>query len=641
MSLPNPRATFLGPVQRTVVQAPDDLLTAGLGPEGLRGPAPAFADPAQPTPAELRRRAVYINYRSLVDVSEAGGFGRLFGVRSGRRVGGVEYLVALAGPDGRGRHTALLQIPEGFDPRKGGLVAAAASGSRGLHGALPIAGAWALAHGHALVLSDKGTGMGLYDVDRGLAVRVDGTLTERLDDPWVTFAPPVAGLDLPPHTVLFRHAEGGNNPEREWGDYLLQAIDAALQLLRQEYPHDRAGHGFAPGDLRILAVGISNAGATVLRALERDHERWISGAVVSEPNVVIDGLTAGLEVASHGRVLQAPGRSLLDYGTQHFLLQPCAVLTDLPGDAPFADSLGAVRPLLGAWCEAMGQLGVLPAGSEKQVAVAARKALLDSGIRPEALEQGAFNLAATLWPALAYSYAMAYARVTPGESLLDVRFAATDAKGVPRALTLGELARAMPDGSGISPTLGINAIAPLAPGLPPSMANGGSVPLALAFRGLVDAALPGDAGLRARVQQGIREATMTARLDDRPVLVFHGRADGLIPVNHTSRPYYAAALRGGATGLRYYEVQHGQHFDGFLALPGFQQRYVPLQGHVEDGLSRLVAALEGAGLPPSQVVRSQPRAPGAPLEAGADGRLLANPGADTITFDGQRLSVPE
>src|SRR3546814_14704533 len=36
----------------------DDLLTAGLGADGLRAAVlPAFADPAPPTPAELRRRA--------------------------------------------------------------------------------------------------------------------------------------------------------------------------------------------------------------------------------------------------------------------------------------------------------------------------------------------------------------------------------------------------------------------------------------------------------------------------------------------------------------------------------------------------------------------------------------------------------
>lgn len=50
----------------------DDLLTAGLGKAGLAGAAPTFADPANPTAAELRRRAIHANYRGIVDITAAG-----------------------------------------------------------------------------------------------------------------------------------------------------------------------------------------------------------------------------------------------------------------------------------------------------------------------------------------------------------------------------------------------------------------------------------------------------------------------------------------------------------------------------------------------------------------------------------------
>ena len=57
----------------------DDLLTAGLGKTGLGGAAPAVADPAKPTPAELRKLAIYNNYRAILDISAAGGYGTLYG----------------------------------------------------------------------------------------------------------------------------------------------------------------------------------------------------------------------------------------------------------------------------------------------------------------------------------------------------------------------------------------------------------------------------------------------------------------------------------------------------------------------------------------------------------------------------------
>src|SRR3546814_20863852 len=58
----------------------DDLLTAGLGADGLRAAVPpAFADPAQPTPAELRRRAIWSNWRGIADLGAGGGYGEVYG----------------------------------------------------------------------------------------------------------------------------------------------------------------------------------------------------------------------------------------------------------------------------------------------------------------------------------------------------------------------------------------------------------------------------------------------------------------------------------------------------------------------------------------------------------------------------------
>ena len=656
----NPRARFLGPIRRNAVAAPDDLLTAGLGLEGLRGPTPGFADALQPTPAELRRRAIHANYRSLQEVSDLGGYGRCFGLLPGQRCSGVEYLGALAGPEGQGRHTVCLLIPENFSIRQPVLVAAAASGSRGVYGGLPIAGPWALARGYALVLTDKGTGSGLFDVDTGTGIRIDGTLTTDRDDPWAMFMPEVASAGLASHSVLFRHPQSGQNPERLWGDYLLQAIDAALQWLRQEYPVGVAAHAFAPSAVRILATGISNGGATVLRALERDAERWINGAAVSEPNVIVAGRTAGLVVSSEGRDIAAPGRSLFDYGTEHFLWQPAALAHGLPSDAPFATAMAAAAPVLQQWCGALAAAGLLPQATLPEQATYAREQLLAGGARSEALELGGFNVGGFIWPSMSYAYSMAYARLLPGEVPFGVRFAATDAAGQPRALRGDELARAWCDASGLAPTLGINALAPGADGSGEVNVNGGSVELALRFRALAtEGQLPatatatstangtthvGDVGLlRARVQEGLQAATMTGRLDDRPVAIVHGRADALIQVNHSSRAYYALARSQGATGLRYYEVQHAQHFDGYLGLPGMGERYVPLNAWLERALTLVDANLQqGEALPVSQVVRSSPRGAGLPALTEAHlGRLAADPGADAVLFDSVRLTVPE
>ncbi len=57
----------------------DDLLTAGLGKTGPRRGGARLCQPDEPTAAELRRLAIWSNYRALVDISANGGYGRFWG----------------------------------------------------------------------------------------------------------------------------------------------------------------------------------------------------------------------------------------------------------------------------------------------------------------------------------------------------------------------------------------------------------------------------------------------------------------------------------------------------------------------------------------------------------------------------------
>ena len=136
-------------------------------------------------------------------------------------------------------------------------------------------------------------------------------------------------------------------------------------------------------------------------------------------------------------------------------------------------------------------------------------------------------------------------------------------------------------------------------------------------------------GLRDRIAPGIAAVAVQPRADARPLIVIHGRGDGLIPVNHTSRPYFVASMAtgGASAGIRYYEIERGQHFDAFLPLPGFAGHYVAMQPFFDASMDLMAARLRsgGASLPPSQVVRKE---------------ILASPGADAITIEGQALRIP-
>ncbi|HVE50979.1 MAG TPA: 3-hydroxybutyrate oligomer hydrolase family protein, partial [Casimicrobiaceae bacterium] len=77
----NTLPSFVFSMKRTVYDGvSDDLLTGGLGKTGIASAtAPTVANATAPTAAELRRLAIYNNYRALVDVVMRGGYGVLYG----------------------------------------------------------------------------------------------------------------------------------------------------------------------------------------------------------------------------------------------------------------------------------------------------------------------------------------------------------------------------------------------------------------------------------------------------------------------------------------------------------------------------------------------------------------------------------
>ncbi|WP_241015889.1 D-(-)-3-hydroxybutyrate oligomer hydrolase, partial [Pandoraea nosoerga] len=77
----NVKPSFVGTVTVTHFDGvSDDLLTAGLGAAGVASAtAPTVANATAPTAAELRRLAIYNNYRALVDTNAKGGYGTLYG----------------------------------------------------------------------------------------------------------------------------------------------------------------------------------------------------------------------------------------------------------------------------------------------------------------------------------------------------------------------------------------------------------------------------------------------------------------------------------------------------------------------------------------------------------------------------------
>jgi hydroxybutyrate-dimer hydrolase len=545
----------------------DDLLTAGLGLAGLRAMVPpAFADAVHPTPAELRRRALWANWRGIADLAPGGGYSELYG--SVASVPGREFSALARLPGASQPHRVLLQLPDSFDARKRCVVVAAASGSRGIYGAIAVAGAWGLPKGCAVVQTDKGAGTDYYDLDAGQGIAADG----RVGSPAaaLAFAPtPAAG-----NGVAYKHAHSQDNPEADWGRHVKQAAQFALQTLDAALP---AQAPFTFANTRVIAVGISNGGGAVLRAAE-DGDDWLDAVVAGEPNVL---------AAGHG------ARSLYDYTTEAAVLMPCA----LP-------ALGIpATPGSEAKCAILAASGVLAGAGLKAQQQDALAQLHARGWTDAALRAGAISVAFDLWRAVGVGYASAYGRYSHDAHPCGYRYSAMNPDTSTRAATAAERVAWGADASGIPPGAGVGIVDPQ--------------PLAdLGLTGLqcLRALWTGDGADARRVRAGIEETRAGLPRKGLPVVVIHGTDDGLVPQAFSSAPYVAMAQAAGRD-VRYWQVRNAQHFDAFLGFPQYGAVYLPLLPYVYAALDRVDAGLDGeAALPDDAVIATIPRA-GRPLTA--------------------------
>ena len=669
----NRKPAFVRAVRRTEHGDDDDLLTAGLGATGLAGALPAFVDPLKPTAAELRRAAIYNNYRALLDMTPAGGYGTFYGpavaadgtVTAGEgRITGTEVLAYSDEGDGRRNVVLMVQIPSGFNPRRPCMITATSSGSRGIYGAIST-GEWGLKRGCAVAYTDKGTGAGPHDLSADTVTLLDGTRTSAAEAGTAAhFRAPLdaaaraAFVGSHPGRFAFKHAHSGLNPERDWGRSTLQAIEFAFWVLNERYGID-LGHGLVlrrihPLNTMVIASSISNGGGAAIAAAERDRLGLIDGVAVSEPAVELP--LVDLTVQRGQSTLTVHGRTLYDFTTYAQLYQPCAALSPRVADAP---GLAFVAPLIaGNRCASLKEHGLLTAATTGAQADEALERLARYGWEPESAILHASLAAFEVAPAVAATFGNAHARASVADSLCGYGYAASDAAGAVTALEPALLASMSATGNGVPPSAGVQLINehdPRGPwrdllSLSPSTYRlDGNLDGALCLRALLD----GDDAPARALQAGLDEVRRNGDLHGKPALIVHGRDDALLPVSQTSRPYVALNrdVEGGRTRLRYIEVTHAQHFDGFIGLPqtlpGYDTRYIPLHVYLNRALDAMAAHLQDREpLPPSQVVRTIARGgtPGAapPLGAANLPEIAAEPAdGDRITVGMRTITVPD
>jgi len=534
-------------VRETVHRNDDDLLTAGLGLAGLRLPSAPLDDDLD-EPARLRRMAIHSNWRGLADLTASGGFGDDSVLPE---VPGREFQAFLQLPERSTRFRVLLQVPDSFDPASPCLAVAPVSGSRGIYGAVPVAGPWALPRGCAVVYTDKGAGTDLFDHASDTGVALDGTRAAR--------GTAVLGLEptpAPAPLVSVPHAHSGSNPEAAWGFHVLEAATFGIGTLQRRFPDLDAR------TMTVIGIGISNGGGAMLRALELGDDGLFDAAIVAAPNIT-----------PHG------ARPLFDYASQAALFQPCLLAdTARLGELPFGNPM--LVPAARARCSTLHAAGLIEAPTPE----AARAVLVESGFEAGALEQAAVNATLDIWRSVAALYASAYLQTPVDAMPCGYSVAPLDDGGKPLAAPPEQRRQWWATTSGVVPGGGLEWIDGHADRYPDDPAFGG-------LKCLRDL-WTGDGEDSHRLRAAIDDTRGSALLPDIPIVILHGRQDGLIPAAFSARPYAEAARANGADRLDYREIDGAQHFDSLVPFPGMAERYRPLIPMVWAALDEVVGKVD-------------------------------------------------
>lgn len=563
----------------------DDLLTAGLGLAGLRGAAPVL--PAQPSASQLRQLSYQQQFKALNDLSEAGGYGRLHGLQSSQvPIPGWEHWTQRSVASGV-HHTVVLQIPDAMS-EQACLVVAPSSGSRNVFGAVGTSGAWALSRGCAVVYTDKGTGTEVA-LSHGRKFRIDGLISGP-QDPLVAATAISPGID---HQVVQKHAHSQVHPEQHWGQFVLDAARFATAFLAQK-------HGISRSELKVMAASVSNGGGAVLRAAELDQQGLLDAVVAAEPQVNLKHRFNWQRDQQKQTVQTQP---LLALSIQLALLEPCAALDPQLDQAPFKFNAGMLTPVLQQRCQLLADDGLVTGQDTRQQAADALRQIKDMGIEPAAWSLAQINTLANLWAAINHTYSNSYLQRAASDSLCHTVLAAFAPSGQTRVLTETEEVAMFALSNGIT-----------SPGTELAVTD---------EAGLITARLVGQPGYGYQVQkcfkdqlsseamqQAIELIQVAPEQNQIPTLILHGQADGTVAVNHASRAYFHRNQSHPKANpdMRYLEIEQVQHFDAFLAYPGFDQQFVPMHPYFEQAMDWMLSHLQtGEALPPSQLIKTQTR----------------------------------
>ena len=591
----------------------DDLVTAGIGFTPLSSMIQKFkfADPANPTTQELRRAKL----NRFIDTKT--GEGQLFGFKQKNlsplfdgKIAGSEILATLK----EGNVGILLQIPVDFDKKKPCIVAVPASNYDGLYNAkdIQIRGLWGLKHNCAVVYNDKGLGNGIYDITNQQGFTIEGKIAK--DN--LLFNPKIKNREIfienNPNRYAVKQLHSKQNPEHNWGKYILNSIEFALYEINDRFSATNT-RDFNADNTLILIYGAEDGASAALKAGELDKNGIIDGIVAVNPQIQPNPDITSLSIQNKTSARSLKYNSIPDYATLAALYIPCAIPAIEPNKSDNYVPYALKYLYSQNRCNALKKAKLLTTGTPKE----ALDKLHDYGWRPEMETQlPYFYYKESI--AFPYQYISSYGRFDVTENMCDYSVASTQQD---RLYNFGEV---MP-----LKEVNFSEIWSLSNGHLPIWADKDVTAIDLVvnkdivsprrawyssseIENQIDYGIKGAICLREKITEkrvidGLKQVQATGNLNKIKTFIVHGQNNVKQLIDHTSRPYVAlnSAVEGKESQLRYIEVENASYLDGKSP---FDNTLLAIDYYGEDAIEWLWANLtNNTTLPESQIIRTKPR----------------------------------
>ena len=591
----------------------DDLVTAGIGFTPLSSMIQKFkfADPANPTTQELRRAKL----NRFIDTKT--GEGQLFGFKQKNlsplfdgKIAGSEILATLK----EGNVGILLQIPVDFDKKKPCIVAVPASNYDGLYNAkdIQIRGLWGLKHNCAVVYNDKGLGNGIYDITNQQGFTIEGKIAK--DN--LLFNPKIKNREIfienNPNRYAVKQLHSKQNPEHNWGKYILNSIEFALYEINDRFSATNT-RDFNADNTLILIYGAEDGASAALKAGELDKNGIIDGIVAVNPQIQPNPDITSLSIQNKTSARSLKYNSIPDYATLAALYIPCAIPAIEPNKSDNYVPYALKYLYSQNRCDALKKAKLLTTGTPKE----ALDKLHDYGWRPEMeIQLPYFYYKESI--AFPYQYISSYGRFDVTENMCDYSVASTQQD---RLYNFGEV---MP-----LKEVNFSEIWSLSNGHLPIWADKDVTAIDLVvnkdivsprrawyssseIENQIDYGIKGAICLREKITEkrvidGLKQVQATGNLNKIKTFIVHGQNNVKQLIDHTSRPYVAlnSAVEGKESQLRYIEVENASYLDGKSP---FDNTLLAIDYYGEDAIEWLWANLtNNTTLPESQIIRTKPR----------------------------------